>query len=673
MIGCVLPVGVERGKTTEVRIYLHAGNTGTTGSLHGAYKALFEGEGISAEILPPEKGWPAPDPKKPDELPIVRDAAMRVTVAATAEPGVREFRVANPRQGGSTVGYLLVSDETDLLEKEPNNRLEEAQSVGAPGAVSGRIQQGEDADYFRFKAEAGQQIVFSVLCTRLQERIHDLEDRADLRITLLDSAGIQIAANDDYFRADPLVHHRFEKSGEYFVQVRDTRYKGSGAWAYRLNITAGPLVTAVFPCVVRPGKSVELALLGFNLPSPTARLQVPADVKPGDWMARIPLAGGLSNPVKLLVSELPHSQAPPPAASASLAIPGAVSSWLADSRQVHVYKFKARKGEAWGFEIAARSFGSDFDSEIRLKHPNGSVLAANDDSGGKDSRIDWTAPEEGEYTLEVRGVDNSEGKGCFYTLMARRLAPDFRVRCDLDRAGIAPGNRTTWYVLLDRRFGFAGPVKVEVAGLPAGVQALPLTIPPSVSVGTLFLTAAPDAKVDASFVRVSGVGELAGPGGKPQTVRREAQSLGEIYVPGGGRQMSPVRSQVVGVTQPNDLEVSVDATDIKLAPGGTAKIQVSLKRRPGYNKPVTLDVFIQHLGTVYANPLPPGVTVDDGASKTLLGEGETKGHVTLRAAPGAAGIQGLQFAIMANASVNFVMKTWYSSPPISLTVAPPGK
>src|SRR5437667_2744796 len=101
MIGCALPIGVERGKTTEVRIYLHAGNTGTPGNLHSAYKAMFEGEGISAEIVPPEKGWPAPDPKKPDELPPVREATMRVTVASTAELGVREFRIANPKQGGS--------------------------------------------------------------------------------------------------------------------------------------------------------------------------------------------------------------------------------------------------------------------------------------------------------------------------------------------------------------------------------------------------------------------------------------------------------------------------------------------------------------------------------------------------------------------------------------------
>ncbi len=679
MIGCALPVGVERGKTTEVKVSLHAGNSGSPGNLHSAYKVLFHGEGMSAEIVPPEKGWPAPDPKKPDELPAVREATMRVTVATTAEPGIREFRIVTPRQGVSTVGYLVISEETDVLEKEPNNSAAEAQSVSIPGSVSGRIQQGEDADTFRFKAEAGQQIVFSVFCSRMQEKIHDLEERADLRLVLRDTAGIQLAANDDYNRADPLVHHKFEKAGEYLLQVRDTRYKGSAAWAYRLSMSSAPYLTAVFPSVVRPGETAELRLLGFNLSAESARLQVPADVQAGEWITRIPLGAGLSNPVRLLVSDLPESLNPPPMTGegkpagttpTNLPLPGGVSSWLPDSRDVHVYKLKAKKGESWGFEIAARRLGSEIDSEIRLKHPNGGVLASNDDSLGKDSRIEWTAGEDGEYTLEVRGVDNSQGRGCFYNLSARSLRPNFRLRCDMDRAAIAPGNRTTWYVLVERRHGFGGPIKVEVTGLPAGVQVLPLTIPPELSVGTLILEAAADAKIDASLVKVIGSGDVPGSEGKPESVRRDARPLGEVYVPGGGRNMPEVGTQAVSVTQPNDLEVSVEPQSITLTPGGTARIDVTLRRRPGYNKPVTLDISIQHLGTVYANPLPPGVSVDDGASKTLLGEGETKGHLTFRAAGNAKPIDGLRIAVMANSSVNFVMKTWYASPPISLSVKP---
>src|SRR5438128_2742309 len=90
MLGSAFPVSVQRGKTTDVTVYA-SGNGG--GNLYGAYKALFTGEGVKAEIVPPEKGWPARDPKKPDTVPGVGEVKMRVTVAPDAPLGVREFRL----------------------------------------------------------------------------------------------------------------------------------------------------------------------------------------------------------------------------------------------------------------------------------------------------------------------------------------------------------------------------------------------------------------------------------------------------------------------------------------------------------------------------------------------------------------------------------------------------
>ncbi len=170
-----------------------------------------------------------------------------------------------------------------------------------------------------------------------------------------------------------------------------------------------------------------------------------------------------------------------------------------------------------------------------------------------------------------------------------------------------------------------------------------------------------------------GTGQLPGPDGKLAPVTHVAAPLTEIYLPGGGRGLFPVETQGVAVTEQNDIEVSASTQQVTLNPGGTAKIEVTIKRRPDYTKPVTLDVKIQHLGGVFADPLPPGVTVDDGASKTLLGDNETKGYITLRAASDAKPIKDLPLAVLGNVSINFVMKVWYAAPPISLTVAPPEK
>jgi hypothetical protein len=78
MIGSAFPLAAQRGKTTDITVTA-AGQGGT--NLYGAYKAIFSGQGVKAEIVPPEKGWPAKDPKKPWDLPGIGEVKMHVTVA----------------------------------------------------------------------------------------------------------------------------------------------------------------------------------------------------------------------------------------------------------------------------------------------------------------------------------------------------------------------------------------------------------------------------------------------------------------------------------------------------------------------------------------------------------------------------------------------------------------
>jgi hypothetical protein len=692
MLGSTFPTGVERGKTTEVTI--RAGGDGGS-NLNGAYKVMFEGEGVKAEIEPPEKGWPAKDPKKPWELPGVGEVKMRVTVAPDAALGVREYRVASARMGISTVGQLVIGDEPEAVEKEPNNDIEHAQEVTLPCVVNGRLQDGEDMDCFKFKATAGQQVVFTALCARLEDKIHDLQEHADPLLVLRDMAGNELARNDDYYRADPMFPYKFEKAGEYVVQIRDVNYHGNPHWVYRLTLTTRPYVTAIVPCAVRPGQSNELHVTGFNLgDTRTVRLDVPPDTPPGIWMTQLRFPNGVSNLIPLLVSDVPQTTigspnsaasgqakpitaalqtAPPSTSNTVLSLPGGVNSWLATEGQVDRYRFHAKANVGWGFEVTSRRLDSEMDSEIKIRDAKGAVLASNDDTFGKDSYLEWQAPADGDYTVEIRDLAGHAGPTYFYNLTAHPLPQDFLLHCDPGRAMIAPGNRTSWYVQVDRKHGFAGPITVEVKGLPAGVTVTPLTIPPEVSVGTLIFSAAPDAKVDASLVQVIGTAQLPGENGKSVTVSHEARPRMEVYVPGGGRGQLDGVTQGVAVTETNDLEVTANTQQVTLAPGGTAKIEVTLKRRPDYNKPVTLDVRVQHLGQVFVDPLPPGVSVDDDHSKTLLNEKDTQGTITLRAANDAKPIKDLPLAVFANVSINFVMKTWYAALPISLTVTPPAK
>src|SRR5205823_3544344 len=127
------------------------------------------------------------------------------------------------------------------------------------------------------------------------------------------------------------------------------------------------------------------------------------------------------------------------------------------------------------------------------------------------------------------------GPMAVYYLEADWAVPDFALRCDPDKAMIGPGSDMAWYVHVERKHGFAGPVKVEVEGLPKGVTASPLTVPASMTQGVVVLSAAPDAPRDTVNVRVVGTGKVAQPGGGEQALVRASTPNEEIYLPGGGR------------------------------------------------------------------------------------------------------------------------------------------
>ncbi len=675
MLGGVLPVGVERGKTATLTLY-GGGNGGA--NLNGTYKAMVEGKGVSMEVVPPEKGYPKADAKTPWSLPGVTEIKLKVTVAADADLGIREFRVATERAGLSTIGQIIVCDEPQIVEVEPNNTIAQAQKVTLPVGVNGRLQQGEDVDYYRFKAEAGQDVTFAVHCARLEDKVHDLQEHADSLIVLSDTSGVEIARNDDYYRADPLLSYRFAKAGEYILQIRDVGYKGNPYWNYHLQMTTRPYITSTIPCAVRAGQSAELTLGGFHLGgTQKVRIDVPGDLPDGIWQTPLKLPNGTTNPIFLCVTHVPQTSVEPDPAGnrpitagnapigKPLAIPGGVSSWLAKDGQVDRYTFKAKQGEGWGFEVTSRRLDSSVDSEIKIKDAKGNVLAANDDfEGSKDSRLEWSAPANGDFTVEVRDLTGKSGATYFYNLTAERLTQDFKIRCDTDRAMIAPGNRTSWYAMIERRHGFTGEVKVEVKGLPAGMTVTPLTIPANMTVGTLILTASADAKKDASLVEVVGTAMATGLDSKPIAVSRIATPMSEIYMPGGGRGLLATRTQGVAISDTNDLEVTADVRELTLKPGETRKINITIKRRPDYTKAVTLDARVQHLGGIFVDPLPPGVTVDDAT----IPENQTKGVVTIHVAPNAQLVKDVTLSLFANASINFVMKVWYSAEPIKLTI-----
>ena len=662
MITHTSPVAVQRGKTVEIAV------DGQMNFL-GVYKALIQGNGISAEIVP----VPVPNAVAPAK-PLVKTAKLRLTVAPDAALGVREFRLASSL-GLSSIGQLLIVDDPVALEAGVNNTPDKANPIQVPSVICGRIEAAEDADFFKFKVEAGQTLTFEVFCARIQDKIHDLQKHADPMLTLFDAEGRELAANDDYYFADPLLTYTFAKAGDYVIQVRDSKYDGDPRWVYALQVTSKPYVAHLYPMAGNPGKEVEVEPVGSaKLLQPKIKLRVPDEI--GVGQVQLTVNGQQTNPTAFIVSPLAQVlEAEPndtPEQATRIAIPGGINGRIGAPRDLDHFVFQAQKGKAIRFEVRARRFGtalnSSVDSVLEVMSLKGQVLASNDDTFGKDASVTFAPAADGEYVLRIRDLNSKGGASAVYFIEADWARPDFTLRCDPDKAMIGPGSSTAWYVHVVRSNGFDGPVNVEVKGLPAGVSVNPLTIPPTMTQGLLVLTAAADAPRDAVGVQLVGTATVKQADGKEETLVRAVTPNQEIYLPGGGRGRFDVGMHSVAVTDPSDiLKVDVKPVAITLKPGQEVKIEVTIQRRADYDKSVSLDIPLAHLGQVHGNPLPPGVTVETGKSKTLLGTG-SQGHIVLKAAPNAAPIENVPISVLAHVSINFVVKVSYSSPPILLTI-----
>lgn len=667
------PVAVRRGQTVEI---------GISGVMNwtGAWGLLCEPPGLRGDVVKMEPVPPAQvkaragGRRRGGAAPVVR---AKLEVGANCPLGPREIRVATP-QGASSVGLVVVVDDPVVTEADDlaNDRPASAQKLSFPTVVSGRIGKLEDVDWYVFEAEKGERVTFEVWGNRLENKIHDLQTHLDPILSVHDQSGRELAAADNTHFADPLLSFQAPAAGTYFLQVRDTTYTGDPSWSYALHAVTGRVTTSVFPLAVNPGTTAHLETVGPGEERPrSSDLRIPDDVPPGEHYFSLAAVGGGSLPVPLFATTLPVSaetaDAPPAGERARPAkLPAALCGRLGERGDADGFRFEARKGVIYSFEAVARRAGSECDPVLRVLDAKGSIVTEADDTRGlgKDARIEWKAPADGGYAIQVSDLHDRGGLSFGYVVLAETANPDFTLTCDPDLINVGPAGRVPVFVRLTRRNGFEGAVRLGWHGLPAGVTASPLTIGPAMTEGVIVVSA------DAQARRAAGLVDLVGTAqGASGPIVRRAKPLEEIYIPGGGRGHFPVETLALAITDPSDVAVVASPGEIVLAPGESATIDVTVIRNARYTQGVNLAIILQHLGGVHGNPLPPGVTVKEGGSKTLLGPKETKGKIILQAAPNAAACDKVPITVMGHVSINFVVKTAYASAPILVTVRPRAK
>jgi hypothetical protein len=646
-------------------------------NLAGATAVMVSGAGVRAEPLPLEAEKPEDAAKNDVGASKCR---IRFTCDADAVPGIRDFRVLTPH-GASTVGQIVVARSPAVAEAADNDAAAKPQPVSLPATLCGRIEKAEDVDWYRVRVESPGIVVFHMTAQRLENRIHDMQQRVDPLLTLRDAAGATLASSDNVLAGDPLLQHRVEAAGDYLLEVRDVRYQGNPEWVYAIEAAVRPFATSVHPLAVPAGGTAEARLFGPGLGEAAVATLAAAAGDAGRVIRVAPVVGGASlESVAVFAAADPILAEPAGADAAAVRFPAVIVGQIAAPGEADRLRFTARADEPLAFEVLARRLGSGLDPSLRILRADGGTAVEADDATfdrvlSADPFIEsWKPPAAGDYVLEIRDLHGRGGEGFPYAIRATRAEPGFSLEADTDKTLLAPGSAGVVYVKAVRRAGFTGAIGLTIDGLPPGVRARPGRILETGADGCIWLEAAPDAPAGWAAVVIGGTASLPPPAdapadAAPRTIAARATPLQEIYMPGGGRGHYPVEAHVVSVARPMDVrKVTVSTTRVELAPGAAQRIDVTVERAADYTGNLTLDVMLQHLERPFGNPLPKGVTVDVGASKTLLTAGETAGHITLKAAADAAPVEEQLVTVNVHASINFVMKHTFCSQPLTVTV-----
>lgn len=87
---------------------------------------------------------------------------------------------------------------------------------------------------------------------------------------------------------------------------------------------------------------------------------------------------------------------------------------------------------------------------------------------GKDSKLIFSAPVDGDYVLRIRDVRGMEGENFTYSLTARPRQQDFSVKLVEKTLMLSPDGANEIQFNLTRQDQFEGPVTIHIEGLPVG-------------------------------------------------------------------------------------------------------------------------------------------------------------------------------------------------------------
>lgn len=501
-VSYIFPAGGQRGTKVEFNVggcYLH----------ELAHFSL-QGEGLQAtdQIKLTDTLWfegprlPKKEGKKAEDYP--RDYSGTVEISTEAPTGNANWYVWNS-QGVTPSMPFIVGDLPEIVEQEIDGNAI-AEQVELPLTINGRIFPREDHDLWSFQAEAGETITCEVLASRIGSGL-------DSRIVLYDPSGKRLAENDDHHGTDSRLRFTAQESGVYQLSLCDTDLGGLQNYVYRLTLTKGAMVDAVYPLGGKAGESVTLQLQGVGLPQPEESVQLPVESIEA-WPLKLASNLHTAQQLQFDVDDLPEYREATDSGNL-LAAPAILNGRILTAGEVDQWQFEAREGALYEFDLLAARLGSPLDAVLTIDDSNGNELATADDikSGVSDARLTWKAPAAGQYTIKIKDRLTSRGGERYaYRLKIKEAesAPGFQLLFSESQISINQDEEKTVNLTLNRIGGFTGPVQIRVEGLPEGITVEPALIEEQKNKVALKLKASKEAPIGLSEINLMGSAEIEG-------------------------------------------------------------------------------------------------------------------------------------------------------------------
>ncbi|PYJ86894.1 MAG: hypothetical protein DME22_03640 [Verrucomicrobia bacterium] len=433
-----------------------------------------------------------------------------VEIATNATVGPHLIRVFN-EQGASTLRFLIVTQEPQSSDQEPNDDFTKPQAVDhLPVSLNGRLDKSGDVDSFAVTLEAGQTLVASL-------EAYTLASPMDAVLRLVDSRGVQVALNDDDGRTpDPLLAWTAQSAGTYIVQafgfaypaVSDVKFTGGNACVYRLHLARGPYLHYTLPLGVQRGARTTLRLFGWNLGSNLEReLEFDGTGLSADAKVATLEVPAFENALTVPIGDGPELIEAEPNNSTNqatqLEVPSALTGCIEKPGDEDRFTFAVKKGDALLLEVQSASLGFPLDARLKVEDAKGKELAKKDDTVNADPMLEWTAPEDGTFFAVVGNVLHRGGADHLYRLSISRAVPGLKAVAVSNAFTIEPGKTNEIKVTVTRLHGFQTKLTVSARVLPEGLTLEPVEVPDKGGEVLLKLVASSDAKPFSGAIQIA--------------------------------------------------------------------------------------------------------------------------------------------------------------------------